>query len=123
MIKARVKAENSDANLKSYYDTYKSFDWAEEEKESFHTADGHINIAAEAIDKWADNPLFKDKAALIFKRAGPNRFLHTKTFRSGLPSGLICLPGTALKSGIEFSSFYLAVRRFILPFWPAPRPG
>jgi acetyl-CoA synthetase len=81
MIKARVKAENSNANLKSYYDTYMSFDWAEEEKSFFHTADGHINIAAEAIDKWADDPVYREKPALVFEKGGAEQVFTYEDLR------------------------------------------
>ena len=68
MIKARVKAENPDANLKSYARTYKAFSWADAEKEFTWHKTGQINIAYEAIDRWAKDPRKREQEALIFER-------------------------------------------------------
>ena len=68
MIKARVKAENPDANLKSYARTYKAFSWADAEKEFTWHKTGQINITYEAIDRWAKDPQKRDQEALIFER-------------------------------------------------------
>jgi acetyl-CoA synthetase len=68
MIKARVKAENPDANLKSYTRTYKAFSWADAEKEFTWHKTGQMNIAYEAIDRWAADPEKRDQQALIFER-------------------------------------------------------
>ena len=70
MIKARVKAENSEANLKSYSQAYQSFSWAEMEKEFTWHQSGNINIVHEAVDRWADDPDTRDRQALIFERGG-----------------------------------------------------
>jgi acetyl-CoA synthetase len=70
MIKARVRAENPDANLKSYFETYKSFTWSEVEKEFFRTENGHVNIVQDAVDTWANDPERRDKKALVFEKAG-----------------------------------------------------
>ena len=69
MIKARVKAENPDANLKSYARSYKAFSWADAEKEFSWHRSGKINIVYEAIDRWAKDPQKRDQEALIFERA------------------------------------------------------
>ena len=55
MIKARIKAENPEANMKSYTQAYQSFSWAEIEKEFTWHQSGEINIVHEAIDRWADH--------------------------------------------------------------------
>jgi len=70
MIKARVRAENPGANLESYYQTYRSFSWAELEKEFHHGQDGEMNIVHEAIDRWADDPEKRDRPALVYERSG-----------------------------------------------------
>ncbi|HMK36191.1 MAG TPA: AMP-binding protein [Desulfomonilaceae bacterium] len=70
MIKARVRAENPEANLKSYYETYQSFRWSDVEASLFHTENGQINIVQDAIDKWADDPVTRNKPAIIFEKAG-----------------------------------------------------
>ncbi len=75
MIKARIPAENPDANLKSYYRTYRSFSWSEMGK-GFRRSKGNlINIVHEAVDRWAADPVQGDKPALIFEQSG-----NVKTF-------------------------------------------
>jgi acetyl-CoA synthetase len=75
MIKARIKAENPEANMTSYTEAYQSFSWAEMEKEFTWHRSGNINIVHEAIDRWADDPDTQDRQALIFERDG-----EVKTF-------------------------------------------
>jgi acetyl-CoA synthetase len=70
MIKARIKAENPQANLKSYYQTYSNFSWSDVEKEFSQREDGKTNIATEAVDRWADDPAKRDIPALVFEKAG-----------------------------------------------------
>lgn len=73
MIKARIKAESPEANLKSYAKTYRGFSWAEIEKESTWHKTRRVNIVYEAIDRWAESPGLQAKKALIFERAGEIR--------------------------------------------------
>ncbi len=70
MIKATIPPEDPDASMGNYTRTYRGFSWKEIEKEfSWHdTSD--INIAHEAIDRWASNRDKRDRTALIFERAG-----------------------------------------------------
>ena len=70
MIKARIKPENPQANLKSYFETYSNFSWSEVEKEFSQREDGKINIATEAVDRWANDPAKHNIPALIFEKAG-----------------------------------------------------
>jgi acetyl-CoA synthetase len=70
MIKARIKAENPTANLKSYYETYRAFSWSEVEKECDPLPGGELNIVLHAIDRWADDPEKRDRPALIFEKGG-----------------------------------------------------
>ena len=70
MIKARIPAENPNANLKSYFQTCKTFSWSDMENELHSTEDRRINIVHEAVDRWANDPEKKDRTALIFERAG-----------------------------------------------------
>jgi acetyl-CoA synthetase len=70
MIKARIRAENPDANLKSYYETYRTFSWSKAEKELFRTEDGRVNIVHDAVDKWAEHPETQNKRALVFEQGG-----------------------------------------------------
>lgn len=73
MIKARVPAENTRANLGSYEKTRQTFSWAEEEKRFGIAHAERINIAAEAVDRWADDPETRDHTALIFDQGGEVR--------------------------------------------------
>ncbi|MFH0822548.1 MAG: AMP-binding protein [Pseudomonadota bacterium] len=70
MIKARVQAEKSDANLKSYSETYKTFRWADVEPEFSWHATGKLNIVHEAVDRWTEDPEKADRTALIYEKAG-----------------------------------------------------
>jgi acetyl-CoA synthetase len=70
MIKARVKAENPQANLKMYFETCSNFSWSDFEKEFSRGEAGKINIAAEAVDRWADDPAKQNIPALVFEKAG-----------------------------------------------------
>ncbi len=70
MIKAKIKSQNHDANLRSYDDAYSSFSWTEVEKEFTWYQTGKINIVQEAVDRWAEDPDKQNKKALIFEKAG-----------------------------------------------------
>jgi len=70
MINARIQAQNREANIVSYEKTYKNFSWAEAEKNFTWHKTGRINIAHEAIDRWADDSKKTDTNALIFEKAG-----------------------------------------------------
>lgn len=70
MIKARVPAENPQANMRSYHETYRTFSWDKAEKELYRTARGEVNIVVDAIDKWADRQETADKKALVYETAG-----------------------------------------------------
>lgn len=68
MIKSRIKAERSDANLSSYAETYRSFSWSEAEAEFTWKDSNLTNIAFEAIDRrvLASGHL----KALVLEKAG-----------------------------------------------------
>ncbi|SPD73282.1 Acetyl-coenzyme A synthetase [uncultured Desulfobacterium sp.] len=70
MIKARIPAQNPDANLKPYETSYKTFSWAEAEGQFTWSETGKINITYEAIDRWADKPDTSNKKAFIFDYKG-----------------------------------------------------
>jgi acetyl-CoA synthetase len=70
MIKARIKAENPDANLKAYAESYRSFSWTQVEQEFTWHKGGKINIVHEAIDRWAEKPDKQSQKALIFEKGG-----------------------------------------------------
>jgi acetyl-CoA synthetase len=73
MIKARVKAENPNANLKAYSKSYRSFSWADEERIFSWHGSGDVNIVHEAIDRWAARPDKQNQKALIFEKRGEVR--------------------------------------------------
>ena len=70
MIKARIKAESSEANLISYDETYKTFNWSDVEKIFSWHRTGKINIVHEAVDLRAKNPRKQGQKALIFEKNG-----------------------------------------------------
>ncbi|WP_409297177.1 acetate--CoA ligase [Peribacillus sp. SCS-26] len=55
-----------DFNLHSYEDAYKSFDWAEAEKQFSWHETGRVNMAYEAIDRHAET-FRKNKVALYYR--------------------------------------------------------
>ncbi|MGB6063640.1 MAG: AMP-binding protein [Desulfomonilaceae bacterium] len=68
MIKSRIKAERSEANLSSYDQAYRSFSWAKVEEEFAWKGPNLTNIAFEAIDRHVpDRAHIK---ALILEKAG-----------------------------------------------------
>ena len=70
MIKARVSAQNPQANLKDYDRLYETFCWPEIEKELGLSATAATNIISESIDKWADHPDKCEHPALLFEKNG-----------------------------------------------------
>lgn len=70
MIKAKLPPENPNANLKSYMETYQNFSWADAEKEFSWPETANLNIAFEAVDRWARDERKRDRKALVFECAG-----------------------------------------------------
>ena len=70
MIKAKIAAQNKQANLRSYDDAYRSFSWSEVEKSFAWSETGKLNIVHEAIDRWAGYEEKKDIPAMIFESGG-----------------------------------------------------
>ncbi len=68
MFKAEIPPENPNANLKSYTETVANFSWDDIEKEFTWYKTGNLNIAYEAVDRWADNPETANRVALIFEK-------------------------------------------------------
>ncbi|MFC5712802.1 acetate--CoA ligase [Thalassorhabdus alkalitolerans] len=56
-------------NLKSYEEAAKNFDWSEAEKNFSWSDTGKVNLAHEAIDRYADSPDKKDQVALYYSDA------------------------------------------------------
>lgn len=63
-----IPATATDANLTSYDEARRSFDWSEVEKQFSWYTTGKVNIAYEAVDRHADNGL-QDKVALHYSDA------------------------------------------------------
>ena len=70
MIKAKIPAENPDANLKSYTETHQRFTWEESHQEFTWHQTGKLNIVHEAVDRWADDETRRNRKALIFEKGG-----------------------------------------------------
>jgi len=68
MIKARVRAENPEANLKVYDQARRAFSWKEAEKAFSWPKSGKINIVHEAIDRWVEIPEKREQKALVFEK-------------------------------------------------------
>jgi len=73
MIKARVNAENPNAQIGPYDQARASFSWAEEAQAFGHNAADRINIVTEAVDRWAESEENRDRTALIFEQGGEAR--------------------------------------------------
>lgn len=63
-----IPATATDANLTSYDEARRSFDWSEVEKQFSWYTTGKVNIAYEAVDRHAENGL-QDKVALYYSDA------------------------------------------------------
>ncbi|WP_252313560.1 acetate--CoA ligase [Sinobaca sp. H24] len=63
---------DGDHNLKNYEDTAKTFKWEDIEKEFSWYETGKINLAHEAIDRYADMPEKKNQIALYYSDAERN---------------------------------------------------
>jgi acetyl-CoA synthetase len=70
MIKARVSAENLDANLRDYHATCARFSWEDAWAELSRDEAGRINIVADAIDRHAADEAAAGRAALVLDRGG-----------------------------------------------------
>lgn len=70
MMKTRIPPENPDANLKTYFKTYREFSWSQVEAEFSGFDTEHLNIVSQAIDRWVDDPDKQKQAALILEHAG-----------------------------------------------------
>ncbi|WP_100399897.1 acetate--CoA ligase [Bacillus sp. FJAT-44742] len=56
-------------NLESYEEAAKNFNWSEAEKNFSWSDTGKVNLAHEAIDRYADSPDKKDQVALYYSDA------------------------------------------------------
>ena len=70
MIKTRLRPENPEANLKSYYEVYRGFSWSFVKDLFPSYSSGYSNIVSESVDRWAADRNSCDRTALIFEYAG-----------------------------------------------------
>lgn len=75
MIRARIKAQNPSANLKSYYETCRSFSWSELENHFESVKSGQTNIVSESVDRWQADEQTGQKPALVLAGAGDDDFI------------------------------------------------
>jgi acetyl-CoA synthetase len=68
MIKVTVPAANPGANLKSYLETRKTFQWEDAAKEFSWYHSGKVNIIHEAVDRWAQDPGIRNQTAILFDK-------------------------------------------------------
>ncbi|WP_175615104.1 acetate--CoA ligase [Piscibacillus halophilus] len=61
-----LQASSGKHNLDNYEHTYENFDWEETKKAFSWYETGKVNIAYEAIDRYADDPNKKDQVALHY---------------------------------------------------------
>ncbi len=73
MMRSRIKAARSDANLSSYAEAYRTFSWSDMESEFTWRDSNRVNIVYEAIDRRADLPDQAQRKALIFEKGGEIR--------------------------------------------------
>jgi len=66
MIRARIKAENPEANMRTYARTYRDFSWSGMEEAFTWHRTGRVNIVHEAVDRWADEAEKHARTALVF---------------------------------------------------------
>ncbi|MEW6352576.1 MAG: AMP-binding protein [Thermodesulfobacteriota bacterium] len=70
MIRTKIRAENPNANMKSYYHTCKEFSWDDVERQFPGYDPTRTNVAVYASDRWADDPDKKRHWALVFEKGG-----------------------------------------------------
>jgi acetyl-CoA synthetase len=67
LIENILPPANPDANLRDYGKAYHSFDWKAVEQEFSWHRTGKVNIAYEAIDRHAEDPLRRHRYCLIYE--------------------------------------------------------
>lgn len=74
MIRARIPAKDPQgANLADYDGTRGAFSWDTVEQEFSWYGTDRMNIIAESVDRWAEDPERADHAALIFEAHGSRK--------------------------------------------------
>lgn len=70
MIKTVIPSQDSKPDVESYDALSRSFSWKDLEKEFSWKHTGNLNIAHEAIDRWAGDRDARDRTALVFEKEG-----------------------------------------------------
>ena len=70
MIKATIPPANEEGFLGRYADAYQRFSWRDVEKDFTWSKTGNVNIAHEAVDRWAGDRNVRDRKGLVFEKAG-----------------------------------------------------
>jgi acetyl-CoA synthetase len=70
MTKVTALLESPNVVTDSYAKTCTSLSWKDMEEEFSWHETGNLNIAYEAVDRWASNQHARDRKALIFEKAG-----------------------------------------------------
>ena len=78
MIKAKIPAANPEANLKSYLETRKTFQWEDVAKEFSWYHSGKVNIIHEAVDRWAQDPSKRNQTAILFDKDKDTLHIHIR---------------------------------------------
>ena len=78
MVRTKIRPQNPDAKMKSYYRTYQEFTWADPANELPDYDPQKTNIVNFAVDRWALDPDMKRQYAVIFEKGGQveNRLLR-----------------------------------------------
>ena len=84
MIKARIPAENPNANLKSYEQAHKEFSWSSVAASFTNPVSGEANIVRDAIDRWADDTETKDRPALVFDKGSEMKIFFLPPTEGGI---------------------------------------
>lgn len=75
MARARIRAQDRPANLADYARTADSFTWDQAESAFTFAASGRVNLAWEALDRWALNDLARKRTALTWEGpTGPETY-------------------------------------------------
>ncbi len=92
MIRARIKAQNPSANLRSYYETCRNFSWSKLEEHFESIRSGQTNIVSESVDKWIKDEDSANKPGLILAGAGEDdtfSYLNLKEYSCQMANLLV----------------------------------
>ena len=100
MIKARVPAEDTAALMRSYQETRSGFDWTRVEEQWFDFGrTGRLNMAHEAVDRWADDERMADRPGLIMEKDDQVQALTYGLLKEGSCRWANLLDGYGFKPG------------------------